>query len=106
MEKCKRGERVGLNSQVNHFATQFSRFFRNQFFKAFGNIRSKNGTPIFRTKDKVILDVIGCVSSSFNCHKLIIARLFGNVRGKRLSPPRIPLPKQAKDLARQWGNPS
>jgi hypothetical protein len=68
---------VGLNGKIENFAAKFCCLLVEQFYQSFGNLANQNGTAILGYPDKVPVDVIRCVSSSFAFHKLRITQKGG-----------------------------
>src|SRR5690606_1411912 len=84
----ERSEQVNVvrhHNQVKHLTVKLLDVFGEQFGQAHANIPRQDWTPVFRTPDEVVVDVVGCVSGLFAHSNLIISR--EGKGGKRHSPP-------------------
>ena len=84
----ERSEQVNVvrhHNQVKHLTVKLLDVFGQQFGQAHANIPRQDWTPVFRTPDEVVVDVVGCVPSLFAHSNLIISR--EGKGGKRHSPP-------------------
>jgi Glycosyl transferase family 4 len=74
----ERGEQmyvIGHHHQFQHFTVQFRDVLRNQLAQMLSHLTSQYWTPIFRTPDQVVVDVIGGVACSFDHSKRIVSQL-------------------------------
>lgn len=84
----ERSEQVNVvrhHNQVMHLTVKLLDVFGQQFGQAHANIPRQDWTPVFRTPDEVVVDVVGCVSGLFAHSNLIISR--EGKGGERHSPP-------------------
>jgi len=84
----KRSEQVHVvwhHNQVKHLTAKLPDVIGQQLGKARANSTLQDWTPEFRTPDKVVVDVVGCVPSLFAHSNLLVSR--ERRGGKRHSPP-------------------
>jgi len=63
-EATKQVDMIDLHSEIFNLAADLNRFFVQEFFKPGSDIRSQNTASVLRYPNKVIVDVIRCVSGS------------------------------------------
>lgn len=65
---------IRLDSEIQNLSTEFDRLFVKEDFQSFRNSASKNRPAIFRSKYKMIVDLVGCVPCSFCFHRTSVLR--------------------------------
>jgi hypothetical protein len=73
-ERAKHVNVVGLHGNIVNLASKFTRLLAKQFNQPFNNLANQNRTAIFGYPHEMIIHVVGCMSSSFTFHKLIITQ--------------------------------
>src|SRR5690606_20395431 len=84
-ERSEQVHVVWQHNQVMHLTAKLPDVIAQQLAKARANSTLQDWTPIFRTPDEVVVDVVGCVPGLFAHSNLIISR--ERKGGKRHSPP-------------------
>ena len=67
---------IRLDCEIQNFTTKLDSFVSNQRLQANSYRPGQDFAPVLRYPDKVIIDVVGRMSSSFAVHERMIAHAF------------------------------